>query len=244
MSTTRDLNRLVIQWDTKPALPRRAAELLRGAIAARNPNCVLLHHHELTGQNIYFYPRVQYKVAGKKLTIVAIDEAIEAVDELTTNLSEITLSKARYILTEVIRQEETVSVGESEIPTRYEFVTPWLALNQKNMQQWGDLSRLQRRHLLQRVLVGNCLSMSKGLGITVTQQLTATVDVSPRKVYLKGVLMIGFLGRFSINFEIPDLLGIGKSVSRGFGTVQQIKNRNVIQAKNLLKTHAASSVTL
>jgi hypothetical protein len=32
--------------------------------------------------------------------------------------------------------------------------------------------------------------------------------------------MLGFLGTFSMNFEIPDYWGIGKSVSRGFGTVK------------------------
>jgi hypothetical protein len=31
--------------------------------------------------------------------------------------------------------------------------------------------------------------------------------------------MLGFLCTFSVNFEIPDYWGIGKSVSRGFGTV-------------------------
>jgi hypothetical protein len=31
--------------------------------------------------------------------------------------------------------------------------------------------------------------------------------------------MLGFLGTFSVNFEIPDYWGIGKSVSRGFGTI-------------------------
>ena len=32
--------------------------------------------------------------------------------------------------------------------------------------------------------------------------------------------MLGFLGTFSVNFEIPDYWGIGKSVSRGFGDGQ------------------------
>ena len=31
--------------------------------------------------------------------------------------------------------------------------------------------------------------------------------------------MLGFLGTFSVNFDIPNLWGLGKSVSRGFGTV-------------------------
>jgi hypothetical protein len=36
--------------------------------------------------------------------------------------------------------------------------------------------------------------------------------------------MLGFLGTFSVNFEIPDYWGIGKSVSRGFGTVMKVKS--------------------
>jgi len=31
--------------------------------------------------------------------------------------------------------------------------------------------------------------------------------------------LLGFLGTFSVNFEIPNYWGIGKSVSRGFGRV-------------------------
>lgn len=34
--------------------------------------------------------------------------------------------------------------------------------------------------------------------------------------------MIGFTGEFLVNFDIPDLLGLGKSVSRGFGAVRCI----------------------
>lgn len=32
----------------------------------------------------------------------------------------------------------------------------------------------------------------------------------------------GFKGTFVVNFELPDLIGLGKSVSRGFGTVRRI----------------------
>ena len=34
--------------------------------------------------------------------------------------------------------------------------------------------------------------------------------------------MIGFKGYFYVNFEIPNDLGIGKSISRGFGTVKKV----------------------
>jgi len=35
--------------------------------------------------------------------------------------------------------------------------------------------------------------------------------------------MRGFLGAFSVNLKIPDYWGIGKSVSRGFGTIKRVK---------------------
>jgi hypothetical protein len=38
---------------------------------------------------------------------------------------------------------------------------------------------------------------------------------------------MGFLGTFSVNFNIPDYLGLGKSVSRGFGPVKKTKSWDV-----------------
>jgi hypothetical protein len=36
--------------------------------------------------------------------------------------------------------------------------------------------------------------------------------------------MLGFLGTFSVNFEIPDYWGIGKSVSRGVVTIRKLES--------------------
>ena len=44
--------------------------------------------------------------------------------------------------------------------------------------------------------------------------------------------MLGFLGTFSVNFEIPDYWGIGKSVSRGFGTVKREQRENNMISKD------------
>ena len=37
------------------------------------------------------------------------------------------------------------------------------------------------------------------------------------------ILILGFLGSCSVNFEIPDYWGIGKSVSMGFGTIRRCR---------------------
>lgn len=51
------------------------------------------------------------------------------------------------------------------------------------------------------------------------------LDVYPVRapVRLKGVGMMGFKGAFAVNFELPDYIDLGKSVSRGFGTIQKVR---------------------
>ena len=80
-------------------------------------------------------------------------------------------------------------------------------------------SQVSRKEMLERILVGNIISMSKGLGYTVPGQIEANIfDLREIHTKLKGTRMLGFLDTFSVDFEIPYLWGIGKSVSRGFGT--------------------------
>jgi len=55
------------------------------------------------------------------------------------------------------------------------------------------------------------------MGLYVVESLS----LQEHKTLLKSTPMLGFLGTFSVNFEIPDYWGIGKSVSRGFGTVKR-----------------------
>ena len=41
---------------------------------------------------------------------------------------------------------------------------------------------------------------------------------------LKGMKVTGIRGEFTTNFAIPDFMGLGKSVSRGFGAVTRLQS--------------------
>lgn len=113
----------------------------------------------------------------------------------------------------------------------YEFRTPWLALDEESYKRYKKRNEYERKKQLESILVGNIISMSKGLEYVITDELTADIlDMKQARVSLKGVPMLGFFGTFSVNFEIPDLWGIGKSVSRGFGTVMKQKSENRLQS--------------
>jgi hypothetical protein len=48
--------------------------------------------------------------------------------------------------------------------------------------------------------------------------------------------MLGFIGTFSVNFQIPDYWGIGKSVSKGFGTAVRTDDKTTDYQTNRQKT--------
>jgi len=66
--------------------------------------------------------------------------------------------------------------------------------------------------------------MSKSLDYQVPDTIKCDVRVKIRKMRLKDVNLMAFIGGFNVNFIIPDYLGIGKSVSRGFGAVKQLSS--------------------
>ena len=116
----------------------------------------------------------------------------------------------------------SLSILSDHLP--YSFLTPWLALNEKNYEKYQKLGNWpKRKEVLEKILVGNIISMSKSLGYTVPDPIKANINnLKEVPTKLKGTPMLGFLGTFSVNFEIPDYWGIGKSVSRGFGTIKKV----------------------
>ena len=48
-------------------------------------------------------------------------------------------------------------------------------------------------------------------------------QLTKKEVNIKSIKHVGFVGEFKVNFNIPDYLGIGKNVSKGFGTIKKVK---------------------
>jgi len=164
---------------------------------------------------------IQYKFLGDSPTIVGVNEGAELLQKIHYDLDELIIGREEIKLKGKNLIFRSDDYGLSARVISYSFLTPWLALNEKNYEQYQKFGTWsERKELLENILIGNILSMSKSLGYTVPQPIKAEIGkVREVKTRLKDVPMLGFLGTFSVNFEIPDYWGIGKSVSRGFGTL-------------------------
>jgi len=184
------------------------------------PNEILLHQHLEDGAVKYNYPFVQYKYVSGKCLIIGIDEGAKVINNLNLIGEKVAFFRQEFgILKKDVSFQES-PYGTTSTMTFYTFLTSWIALNEKNYEKYQRLGRwAKRKELLEKILIGNIISMSKSLGYTVPAPINANIDKFKEiKTSLKGTPMLGFIGTFSVNFEIPDYRGIGKSVSREFGT--------------------------
>ncbi len=171
------------------------------------------------------YPRVQFKSLGRSLLALGLQEGADFV-ERHCRVAELVLAGKRVRVWQCLIQRAQEPFGPTEQPVLYQFLTPWVALNKENYRSYKHLDSTDgRMELLGRVLVGNVLSAATGLGLTIASRLTSQVVLDEAPVSLKGEAMTGFMGNFSVNFDLPDYLGLGKGAGRGFGTVRRRQPR-------------------
>ena len=198
----------------------------RGFIGDLFKNHDLIHNHDLkTGKPIYRYPLIQFKLIDDLPAIIAItDRAVSIFSEIFMKLDKIIIEDTVIPVFEKELKIEEVEFGYSDEIFMYEFVSSWIGLNQKNFIKYNDAGREEKNEMLKRVMTGNVLSMSKYLDCWLSKDQKIKIDhkLKEIKVNLKGKSMTAFNGIFKTNFLIPDYLGIGKSVSRGFGAVRRV----------------------
>lgn len=201
------------------------ADKLRGFFASQFGEYTLIHQHLTNNKLLYKAPLIQYKIFKGKPFVLGINEGAEVLQKIYGDIDYLKIGRSEYQIKEKSIVLKTDYFGITPNNISHSFLTPWLALNEKNYEKYHKIGTYaERKKLLEKILVGNIISLSKSLGYTVPSPIEAKIiRIKEARTSLKGVPMLGFLGTFSVNFEIPDYWGIGKSVSRGFGTIIKAK---------------------
>jgi len=183
----------------------------------------LLHNHMGNGEFRYEYPKVQYKVIEQTPYLVGIAKGAELLRELFLKITELDIDGTIYPVHQKNIEGRHRTIGMAEKPQKYKFETLWMAMNQKNYERYNEADMLEKRELLERILIGNCLSFFKSMDHFVEQQIHISGSFNEKSTRFKNNRMLAFEGMFSANINLPDYIGLGKAVSRGFGTVTQVE---------------------
>lgn len=182
----------------------------------------LLSNHYEDGSLRYRYPLVQYKVIDSLPVLIGLNEGAELLTQLFLKINHIDINSKKYEIHSKNISSNHCKIGFSEHLHEYQFETLWLALNQKNYLKYSKMKDdAEKMDMLRSILVGHILSLFRNTGVELdqTQRLMAQLNVKQKQTKFKDKTMLAFSGSFVTNAHLPDHLGLGKSVARGFGTV-------------------------
>ena len=144
---------------------------LRSYLAGKLGEYTALHKETASGF-IYRYPVVQCKQIKNSLIILGIGQGAEFLFEHTRELKEISQgsSACRILERDTSIRSEEFGIGTLQT---YEFLTPWLALNQQNIKKFYTLKGKEERDgFMHRMLVNNLEMLAKSLDYKLPEPIT------------------------------------------------------------------------
>jgi len=168
----------------------------RSNLLSKHSNLVELHGHTKYPQ----YPLIQFKNFNKK--------------SICMNLTHHKLTHESINFS----MNLNLNITLSESVKTYRFLTPYIPT--KDDDTSINIENRLRNHIISmcRALeVPRELSEQIKVSITNLDRKAVTVKTSNKDLYARG-----YFGVFTTNLNIPDYIGIGNYVSKGFGTVEVI----------------------
>lgn len=182
----------------------------------------LLHNHFEEGGLRYAYPLVQYKVVRRTPMLIGLEEGAKLLVELFTQIKKMDIGGEVYPVGEKQIEFQTCPVGVEDALYTYRFETLWMGLNQKNHLRYQELPQEERPALLNKILVGNILTLFKGIEHHTEKRVLVTTKLHEKQTQFKGKRMLAFRGSFTTNALLPRYVGLGKSPARGFGAIRKV----------------------
>jgi hypothetical protein len=197
----------------------------RSAIAKRFGNDPVFHQHHLNGKHLQQYPVVQYKNLKGAPTLLAFgDAAWKASALIQSGPVQYDFHGAERTL--FLKSFSAFVINLGIYPTFFNYkIERWIALKGPNAKRFRDLQAFpeDQLKLLEVILRGNMLTLSKGIGLyledEIKVEITSPIEVT--ELSYKDMAFLAFSCAFSSNFLLPKHVGLGNGVSHGFGTVLQ-----------------------
>jgi hypothetical protein len=221
-----ELKIIKLKYELEDELPVRYGHKLRGFFANKFDD-ILFHQHKQDGSLRYQYPLIQYKIIDNKPLIIGLGDGAERIINNFLEIEELRFDDKVYHSPASSLKVDTkklfVNTAYDMPAYKYRFVTPWLGLSQKNykkyIQDYINAKIDKKMKFLKRLIIGNILSFAKGIDWWIEEEIVLEAKLDDISVKFKNEDMIGFKGYFYSNIYLPEFIGLGKSTSRGFGTI-------------------------
>ena len=173
----------------------------------------------------FLYPRVQVKILNEQIYIVGINEGVEPILSIVDKFDFLDFGNITFQVLDVDLDEHEDLFQPIPRMIRYRFITPWVALNQTTGIRYRYLNSMEKMNYLSRLLSQNIVFLAREMGMELEEKIFTKLSLTslfPKTV--DETYWGAFNGEFRTNFLLPNYLGVGNGITRGYGAIYGLYN--------------------
>ena len=213
---------------------RKTPYQVKGSIMKNYPKSEIVPMLNGSYRKKYLYPRVQVKILNEKIYFLGIAEGVSAVRSLIDNFKSLDFGNITFKIKDIIIDENGLFEQTDHI-NKYKFITPWVALNRSNTKKFSKTSTSQKRKFLCELLTRNLIFLTSEFKIDFDEKILTDIELDNKLLSsFNENRDVGFEGSFLTNFLLPDFIGLGNGITRGYGSIkheQKMKNEEIDTSK-------------
>ena len=204
---------------------KKTAYQVKGVFMRHYPDLDIIPMLNGKYRDRYLYPRVQVKVLNEQIYIIGVGDGSDCVLQLIDKISTLDFGNITFEVNDKNIIDMMDQFQQADQLMRYRFVTPWVALNQTTGRKYRALENSERVNFLNKLLGQNIVFIAKELSVDLEDKVFTKVNLSslfPKPVDENN--WGAFSGEFSTNFNLPNYIGLGNGITRGYGTIYGLYN--------------------
>jgi len=173
----------------------------------------------------YLYPRVQVKILNEQIYIIGINEGVAPILDMADKFDFLDFGNITFQVLDVEMDQHEDLFRPISRMIRYRFITPWVALNQTTGIRYRYLNSIEKMNYLSRLLSQNIVFLAREMGLELEEKVFTRLSLTslfPKTV--DETYWGAFNGEFRTNFILPNYLGVGNGITRGYGAIYGLYN--------------------
>lgn len=209
---------------------RKTPYQVKGVFMRQYPDLEIVPMMDGSYRDRFLYPRVQVKILNEQVYMIGLNEGVDPIVELAERLDILDFGNITFQVfdTEVDVKDDQFRPVDRLV--RYRLLTPWVALNQTTGSRYRFLNNMERVSFLNRLLGQNIVFLSREMGVDLQDKIFTKVNLTsmfPKPVDERN--WGAFSGEFRTNFLLPNYMGIGNGITRGYGAIYGMFNPHSFQ---------------
>ena len=229
-----DISTTIVKLSTdKPV--RKTPYQVKGVFIKNHPDEPVTPMLDGTYRKKFSYPRVQVKILDEQIYIIGINEGVQPVLSIPNKIKELNFGNITFTINDFEIENLRNQFTPSRSIMKYSFVTPWAALNHMMGNKYRSIPYKKKASFLNKLLGNNLIFLAKEMGVSMKEGVYVKVKIPnlhPKSIDDNKWKV--FRGEFKTNILLPNYIGLGNGITRGYGTIKGLFSFDVMPLKKEL----------